>query len=282
MRIAILGSSSSIYGSVKKAHSVFGGHEIFEFSRSPLTKSGKQQGSRPAKLDDFLHSTDVFDVLLNFIGSGDPKLPKAQERELSSAMEFWDSVVVGKMRRLRIRNYWHMSSGIAGRQGTEDTPGTYSATKRALESEHGESGLPIVDIRVYGFADRSAHFVPGSLIGDIRSTIDIGGTLRVDSADIVRDYCGASELSQMFTILLEQRECNGIVELESQAPLRKFDLLDELQRQGQLDYEIVSQTQSTMTGEKLHYTPSGEHRLNNFKPLRTSMKVVMDALGLEH
>lgn len=278
MKLAVLGASSSIFRSLQPHLESLGCTEVQLFSRIVRREGYGELAIQ--SLSNFQSTTEDFDLVLNFIGTGNPLLDEVRFSALVKASIAVDGFAMEKLKVGTVGRYVHLSSGVAQWGNGDDFDSSYANLKAFLERRHQESGLSIVDIRVFGFADKMGSFFKGALVGDLYQALQLREVFETDTNDVVRDYCGAQELNQLLGSVLAQPQFCGAIELFSLAPVTKMQLLTVLAQFGMQISWRDSATPQVLTGQKSVYVPTGRLNPLDYAPTRTSLEVVMDALGI--
>jgi hypothetical protein len=279
-KIGILGASSSVFRSL--LYSGFFSKEnqsLTLFVRRPVSLrpvTGTNFEFEP--LREFENSNQEFEDVYSFIGSGNPILAAKELTALIEASFFWDEITVRMLRQGRATRFFSMSSGIADER-YKNISSQYRSLKVELENRHQLEGLAIFDIRIFGFADANGKFFPGSLVGDLKRSLQGEKSFVTDHRDFTRDYCGAAELSLLLSRLQQGNHQPGPFELASLAPVAKFKLINYLVRNKGLMVSKGPFLSKTMSGEKSSYVPSGSLVPAGYVPQRNSLEVVLEALG---
>lgn len=196
------------------------------------------------------------DILINAIGIGDP----AKAREAGPA--FYDLTMEAEARIDRVIRdrpscltvfmssgavYGGFSEGPAGEDMPAATPinaltsgDWYGAAKIAAELRHrAKANMRVLDIRVFGFVSPFLDLSADYLVCDIVRAIMTGKAMQTDSANVVRDYIGTSELVAIIDAGERTPVINLAVDTYSRAPVSKFALLESLRHLG-LDWRVES------------------------------------------
>ena len=280
----MLGASSSMFQSLlARPEFVQPGDVLHLYSRRRIlapTPMGVPKIATYA-LMDFAEASLEFDEIHNFIGTGDPRISRDELRRLSVSSLQWDSVATDRLRQGQAGKYFSISSGVASDSYGSLEVNLYRDLKVELEKRHEASSLPIVDIRVFGFADSKSKFFGGSLVGDIRAAMTSQRPMITDASDPIRDYCGAQELASLIAAIRANDQAVGISELHSLKPVSKRELLSFLSSSGIISISKSTGILSTSTGSKPTYVPNDYKNLWGYKPTRSSFQVVCSALELE-
>lgn len=278
LRAAVLGSSSSIFRSLRPYWNLLGFESTDLFSRTATL--GPDGHPRTRSLSEFSGSRDRFDAVFNFVGTGNPLLDMDQFSILANSCVDLDSTALEKLRDGSVARYFSMSSGVAGAGDPENFHSSYANLKAHLEKRHRESGLPIVDVRIFGYSDIGGTFFPGSLVGDLYFALRSEGQFKTDASDPVRDYCGSDELASLLSCAISDAQFVGVLELFSTLPVSKMQLLEAIGRDSLTVVWMKSLKEKNLTGEKSIYQPSSRVSPIGYVPKRSSLEVVLAALGI--
>jgi len=282
--IAVLGASSSIFQSLLAQRNFVRSTDKFHlFTRRPedLAEPMGEGQFFLKSLDDFKTEAMHFEEIFNFIGTGNPSLGREHLVDLGKASLRWDFEISRMLKRGQARRYYSMSSGIAAPAYENKSENIYRDIKLELERRHQEDSMAISDIRIYGFADSSGKFFPGSLVGDLSLALASRSVFETDTEDVVRDYCGGEELVLLLTALRNNEESKGISELYSLSPVSKNQLLETLMGAGLLAISVSASGPAPISGRKLNYVPAKTENCVGYSPRRSSLEVVLSALEVK-
>lgn len=274
-RIAILGATSQIARDLIVSFSAAEDTHLHLFARRPdevtqwLTSVGLS-GRFPA--DDFpAFGKHEFDVVINFVGVGNPAQAVAMGNSIFDVTVRFDELVLDYLQNRPACRYLFLSSGAAygssfTEPATRNTPAVvaindlaphewYGVAKLHAECRHrAHPELFIIDIRVFNYfshtQDTSARF----LITDILRAIREKTVLKISPDYIMRDFLHPSDFYKLVSVLLVASAANTAVDCYSRAPIDKPALLAAMQQRFGLRYEIVEATTGiNATGNKPHY-----------------------------
>ena len=271
-RIAILGATSQI---AKNLIVRFGpDDELFLFCRNAAAMNAFLESERPKApgtvlpFDSF--PTGTYDAVINCVGIADPRKQKADPYQSFSVTERFDDMALDYLRSHAGTRYINFSSGaVFGAEFPEPVVEGSTATfcpnnlkpadcyriaKLNAEAKHRcLSDLAIVDIRVFSFFSRYIDLNAGFLLSEIARCLLEKRPFRTNSEDIVRDYISPDDLFRLVERVLESPPANAAVDAVSAAPVRKFELLDAMEKEFGLVVEVSGDTGHTVSGKKSEY-----------------------------
>ncbi len=300
MRIAFLGATSLIAKdlvlSIAKANL---GDQLFLFARQPealelwLKNNGLFEHYTVADYIAF-GNTD-YDAIINFVGVGDPARASDMGAAIFDITYQYDQLALDYLQHHCNCRYLFLSSGAAY-GGTFEEPVQrsskaavtlndlskqewYGIAKLYAECRHRSlSDRTIFDIRVFNYFSRTQDLAARFLLTDIIRCLRDDVVLQTNSSYIVRDYLHPADFHNLVHALLTSQPTNMAVDCYSLAPIDKPTLLDTMQREFGLRYEIT-QTSSAVnaTGAKPYYY-SLNHGAAEFGyiPSRTSASGVLE------
>jgi nucleoside-diphosphate-sugar epimerase len=275
MKIAILGATSEIAKDFILSLSAHDEHELVLFARRPedVTKwlnnvalSGSYLVDEFSKL-----GSQVFDVVINFVGVGNPSRAIAMGASVIDVTLQYDELALSYVGKHPSCRYIFISSGAAYGSSFDapvdlSTKATiainnmqpqdwYAVAKLHAECRHRSlAHLSIVDIRVFNYFSHTQDMNASFLITDIFRAIRDKTVLKTSEDYISRDYIGPEEFYQMVTMILVAPPTNAVVDCYSKAPIDKATLLATMKTQFGLQYELVKTAIGVnSTGNKPHY-----------------------------
>jgi nucleoside-diphosphate-sugar epimerase len=261
-RIAILGATSQIardFAALASGH-----HSLSLYARRPEAVKGALGFSEFGKTPQ--------DVVINFVGAGDPARVKQMGATILDTTAEFDELALRFIKKNPDCRYIFLSSGVAsGRDFLSETSTDkkdladiaalarqdyYSAAKFQAEARHRAlADLPIIDLRLFNYFSHtgnwSARFFMTDLVRAIRDK-----TVFKTSADLmVRDYLHPEDLYQLMDLLLAAPPVNRAIECYSLAPVDKLTLLGEMESRFGLQYEVGETKPAIVnaTGAKPYY-----------------------------
>lgn len=278
MKIAIIGATSQIAKdliiSFSEDHTM---HELVMFSRSP-EKAIYQFNQFEKKIDyQNLAYTDFdvdleFDVIMNFVGVGDPAQAKIMGAKIFEITEHYDNLALNYLKTHPACKYIFMSSGaVYGGNFDEpvdkSTPAKinindlqptdwYTVAKLYAEAKHrAMCKYAIVDIRIFNYFSHTQDMNARFLITDIVRAIKNNEVLKTNSDNIVRDFITPPDFYRLIISIINRPNLNLPIDCYTKAPVDKFSLLEMCQREFGLNYEIVELAGVNGTGFKANYYP---------------------------
>ncbi len=298
MKIAILGATSQIARDLIVSLSGATGNQLHLFARRTEEVSGwlAANGIAPRhSVGGFAEfGKQDFDAVINFVGAGDPAQIAKMGGEILDITLRFDEMVLEYLKTHPSCRYLFLSSGAAygsnfAEPARRETPAIirindlaahewYGVAKLHAECRHrAHPELHIIDIRVFNYFSRTQDIDARFLVTDMLRAIRDKTLLKTSSDYIVRDYLHPSDFYRLVASLLSAPATNAVVDCYSKAPVDKPGLLQAMQNEFGLRYE-VSETHATInaTGGKPHY-----YSLNNrasefgYQPQLTSTEGVL-------
>jgi len=275
MRIAILGASSQIATDLVSGFFSRDQHELVLFARRPdLVMEWQSRACIVPKYSvyDFssFTSLDQFDVVINFVGVGNPAQALAMGPAIFDVTYQYDELALSYLRKNPDCRYIFLSSGAAY-GATYDEPVSahssakfelnnlraqdwYGAAKFHAECRHrAHSSLSITDLRVFNYFSHTQDMGARFLITDILRAIQADSVLEVSADSVVRDYLHPNDFHQLVSAVLGSSQ-NLAIDCYSKAPVDKATLLETMQLKFCLQYRISDLTHSAnATGVKPNY-----------------------------
>lgn len=274
MKIAILGATSQIAKDLIVSFSGAAGDQLHLFARRTEEVSDWLAANGLARypVDGFAEfGKQEFDAVINFVGAGDPaQIAKLGGEILEVTLRF-DEMVLEYLKTHPSCRYLFLSSGAAygssfAEPARRETPSIikindlaahewYGVAKLHAECRHrAHPELHIIDIRVFNYFSRTQDIEARFLVTDMLRAIRDKTVLMTSSDYIVRDYLHPSDFYRLVTALLSAPPANAAVDCYSKAPIDKPGLLQAMQNEFGLRYEVTeSHAAINATGGKPHY-----------------------------
>lgn len=286
MRIAILGATSQIAKDLILSFAADSGHELALYARRPEAVSQwirKVGLSQPYGVADYAAFSVVehFDAIVNFVGVGDPAQAAAMGASIFDVTLQYDEMALAYVRQHPQCRYIFLSSGAAY-GSTFEAPADastkaviainqlqpqdwYGVAKLHAECRHRAlAHLPIVDLRVFNYFSHTQDMEARFFITDILRAIRDHKVLKTSTDHMVRDYLHPSDFYQLVRVMLAAPATNTVVDCFSAAPVDKQTLLQTLQKELGLQYEIIDRVSGiNTTGNKRNYF-SKNHTATSF------------------
>lgn len=270
MKIAILGRASQIARDLSISFAEAGGNPHLFARRTDNVDANGLAERYP--VEDFTgFGKQNFDAVINFVGAGDPAQIAKMGGEILDVTLRFDGMVLDYLQTHPACRYLFLSSGAAyGSNFTEparrETPATiqinnlaahecYCVAKLHAECKHrAHPELHIMDIRVFNYFSRTQDINARFLITEMLRAIRDKTVLKTSSDYIVRDYLHPSDFFRLVAALLSAPAENAAVDCYSKSPIDKPGLLQAMQNEFGLCYEIMeSHSTVNATGDKPHY-----------------------------
>ncbi|NTV72318.1 MAG: NAD-dependent epimerase/dehydratase family protein [Azonexaceae bacterium] len=299
MRIAILGATSQIAKDLVLSFSAMSNHCLVLYARCPevvmqwLTQVGLTNRYSVGDFSAF-SSEEHFDVILNFVGVGNPAQAAAMGATIFDVTLQYDEMALNYARQRPDCRYIFLSSGAA--YGSSfDTPADentsaviainnlqpqdwYAVAKLHAECRHRSlADLPIVDIRVFNYFSHTQDMSARFFITDCLRAIRSSECLLVSPENIVRDYISPDDFYCLISSILGAPPANTALDCYTKGPVDKFTLLARLQENFGLSYGYrETPLIINATGVKNNYY-STNHRAEAFGylPARDSLNNVL-------
>lgn len=304
MRIAILGATSQIAKDLVLSFATQSTHELALYARRPEVVSQWLNSvrllDRYAVADFATFSADEqFDVILNFVGVGNPAQAAAMGASIFDITLKYDEMAMHYVRQHPECRYLFLSSGAAY-GASFDTPvdensravvainnlqptDWYAAAKLHAECRHRSlPHLSITDIRVFNYFSHTQDISARFLITDILRAIRDKVILHTSADYIVRDYLHPSDFYKLVDALISSPSENAAVDCYSRSPIDKPNLLKALQDNFGLQYEITQASASVnATGIKPHYYSLYTRAADfGYQPTLTSLEGIVQEIQI--
>lgn len=261
MRIAIFGANSEIAKDFVSTSNSCCENKFFLFSRRPellsqwvVSLKNKKNiniaGYQSFKIDYF------YDVLINFIGVGDPEKIKLTGSLILNMTHFYDDLILNYLASHPKSRYIFLSSGIVY-ETNFNYPVCNSSSIRSLDSSfkfcdwytiskvyaeerHREkTKLAITDLRIFSYFSHTQNTSSSSyLMGEIINALKNKQILKTSSCNIKRDYLSRIDFSILISHIIKAPFLNSVFDSYSKAPIDKFSILDFMKINYGLKYEI--------------------------------------------
>jgi len=298
MKIAILGATSQIARDLIISFSAEEEKHLHLFARRPgeVVKWMETVGlSGRYLVDEFSgFGRREFDAVINFVGVGNPAQAVAMGNSIFDITLRFDELVLAYLQAHPTCRYLFLSSGAAygssfSEPATRDTQAViainnlapnewYGVAKLHAECRHrAHPELHIIDIRVFNYFSHTQDIDARFLITDILRAIRDKTVLKTTSDYIVRDYLHPSDFYRLVMALLTSPAANAAVDCYSKALIDKPGLLQAMQSEFGLRYEVTeSHAAINATGRKPHYYSMNKRAAEfGYQPQLTSTEGVL-------
>ena len=310
MKIAVFGATGYIGRSLIAAGIVWG-MPLVPFSRdrsraqSVFSKYGISEYGSLESYDTLINRQ--YDVIINASGVGSPSAIKEGKDDVFRATESMDTLLFEYLALYPKTRVYNISTGAvfgltSGEPITEESRAQYdpehltngdryALAKLVSEAKHrAHTEYAITDLRVFAFVSRFLNTEESFFISQVAACLLKDGVFTTGPEDMMRDYVSGEELLDVVLFLQGTAPENGAHNVESVAPISKFDLLKSLTERSGLCFEVGTDTRmqsptgqknayysSTHTLQKLGYTPKAnahqiiERELTAFLTLQESV-----------
>jgi nucleoside-diphosphate-sugar epimerase len=291
--IAILGATGYIGRSLARHIAATTDKPITLFARQPVRLADEGWRGSVTLGDLARFDAGSFDLVINAIGPGEPGQVQALGGQILEISEAWDRRVMTTMGPHT--RYVYLSSGaIYGAfdrpaaadselrlpvNGLETVP-PYTLAKLAAEARHRSVVRPILDLRVFAYADASISREARFFLAELAACVACKMPFKTSPGDMVRDYAGAPELWDLIACWTAAGAPNRAADLFSAAPASKSEILRAARDRFGLVIETDAAVKSAgATGEKSIY--ASDYRIAEtfgYRPRRTSLEIVLSVL----
>ena len=299
MNIAILGATSQIAKDLVLSLSKSKDYALTLFARRPelvdewLSSVGLADRFSANFFNAFQNSLN-FDVVINFVGVGNPALALNMGNSIFDITYEFDGLALAYLNSHPECRYIFLSSGSAygdsfNEPVNQDSRSRiplndfkpqdyYSLAKLHAEARH--RALPnraIIDIRVFNYISHTQDLDARFLISDIFRNIKSGGLLKTSTENIVRDFLHPSDFFSLVDGILTAPPVNLAIDCYTRATIDKFSLLSEMQKEFGLNYEIDEYCSIiNSTGSKpFYFSKNRVANIFGYEPKLTSLEGIL-------
>jgi nucleoside-diphosphate-sugar epimerase len=267
-----------------------------EIVRQWLTSVSLTERCAVAGLDDF-DVAQQFDVLINFVGVGNPAQAAIMGASIFDITLNFDKLALDYIARHPDCRYIFLSSGAAYGKNFDEPVGLntsamvainvlepqdwYGVAKLHAECRHRAlPELPIVDLRVFNYFSSTQDMSSRFLISDIFRAIADGSVLQTSADYMVRDYLHPSDFHQLVSAILAAPLSNAAVDCYSMAPIDKPSLLAAMHEQFGLQFATSAANVSVnATGNKPYYYSLNRRAADfGYQPTLTSLECIVQEM----
>ena len=262
MKIAFLGASSQIAKGLLKEFFNEGIHNLYLFTRDIKSFdewiNDQMLENKYISLDPLenFNSSVQFDLIINFIGIGDPAKALGIGSKIFDITYDYDHQVLDYLNIHPKTKYIFISSGVVygnifSLPAKPDSNSIininalkhtdwYSISKIYAEAKHRSlNQLSIIDIRVFNYVSSDIDVSSRFLIADALRAISKNQVMKTDDKNINRDYIGPLDLHQLIIKLANQNFLNSSIDCYTKDPTDKFSILELMKTKFGLKYEIT-------------------------------------------
>ena len=303
MKIAIFGANSQIANDTILFFLNKKEIKLFLFARNIVSL---EKWSINSKLDNnckiFEYSSfsnnQKFNVIINFVGVGDPEKLKILGNDIFKITEKFDEMAIEYLKANKGTKYIFLSSGAVYSSNyqepvSKDTVAKininnlissdwYAIAKLYAEAKHRSLvDYSIVDIRVFNYFSHTQDMSARFLITDIVRSLKNKETFNTSSDNIVRDYITPPDFNNLMQLVIDHEMINTALDCYTRSPISKFDLLSELESKFGLNYHInASSNIVNSTGSKINYYSVNKKAKNiGYSPRNTSLDGIIHELN---
>jgi nucleoside-diphosphate-sugar epimerase len=294
MKVAVLGATSQIARDLIYSFANNTDYDCVLFSRDSTRLSNLIAANTAMayqKLDYSNFSVDQhYDLIINFVGIGDPALAKAMGSKIFDITLHYDMMVLNYLEHHPSCKYIFLSSGAVygnsfDQPVNSDTQATininhlkatdwYVIAKIYAEARHrASSEFDIVDIRVFNYFSHTQNLESKFLITDIIRSIKNNEIFITSSENIFRDFITPPDFFNLVQCIINSNPKNLALDCYTQAPIDKLSLLNELSIRFGLKYKIHENNNiMNATGIKVsYYSLNKSAQAIGYNPLNNSL-----------
>lgn len=232
---------------------------------------------------------EQFDVIINFVGVGNPSQAKKMEHSILETTYKYDSLALEYIQAHPTCRYIFLSSGAAyfsefSEPANENTKARvpvnsmkssymYAAAKLIAECRHRALiDLPIVDIRVFNYFSSTQNLTSSYLICELIAAIKTNQIFKTSNQNIFRDYIGPEEFFCLIKGIISSKPNNDVVDCYSKGPIDKTSLLELMKSKYGLKYEVYEAVRSAELAEVKfkYYSTNYSAKKYGYNPIRDS------------
>ena len=302
MNIAILGATSQIAQDLILSFSKSKDYDFLLFGRNMellekwINSENLNEKYQVKEYSEF-GNHQKYDMIINFVGIGDPAKAQKMGNDIFKITEQYDDMALEYLKQHKKTKYIFLSSGaVYGGNYQEpidkDTVATidinnlkstdwYTLAKLYAEAKHRSlSDLPIIDVRVFNYFSHRQNMDARFLITDIVRAIKNKEVLKTSADNIVRDFITPPDFYRLIQEIIDFKPINTALDCYTKSPVSKFDLLDELESEFGLKYEIDKGANIVnATGVKLnYYSTNMAAKKMGYKPKITSLDGIIQEI----
>lgn len=298
MKIAIFGANSQMAKNLITAFLQHDNHELILYGRNPkiitdwLSVNGYSKNANVSSYDQFINSRD-FDLILNFVGVGDPAKAVEMGQSIFEVTYEFDNLAIRYLIKNPDCKYIFLSSGAVYGSNFENPVNSeskaifsinniqphdwYAIAKLHAECKHRAlPNLSILDLRVFNYFSHTQSLDARFLLTDILRSIKERNIFKTSSDNIVRDFLSPSDFYQLVKLVMGSPKINLALDCYSKLPIDKMNLLEEMKKNFGLQYEICDQISTVnATGIKQYYFSENKiAKKIGYEPKLTSLESI--------
>jgi len=304
MKIAIFGANSQIAKDLLLSFSKKKKYEFSLFVRKVellnkwINNKNLNESYQVQEYSEFSNH-QKYDVIINFVGIGDPAKAQKMGSNIFKVTEQYDDMALEYLKQYKRTKYIFLSSGaVYGGDYKDpvnkDTLATidinnlaatdwYAIAKLYVEAKHRSlPNLFIVDVRVFNYFSRTQSMNVRFLITDIVHAIKNKEVFKTSSENIARDFITPPDFYNLIRTIIDFKPINIALDCYTKSPVLKFDLLSEFGSKFGLKYEVDKDIDIVnATGAKLnYYSVNKVAKGMGYNPKNTSLEGIFQEVNL--
>jgi len=305
MRIAILGATSQIAQDLILSFSKYKDYDFSIFGRNVALLQkwiNSENLSDKYQVQEYSEfgNHQKYDVIINFVGIGDPVKAKKMGSDIFQITEQYDDMALEYLKQHKKTKYIFLSSGaVYGGNYQEpvnkDTVAIidinnlkstdwYAISKLYAEAKHRSlTELSIVDVRVFNYFSHTQDMNARFLITDIVRAIKNKKVFKTSADNIIRDFITPPDFYRLIQVIIDFKPINTVLDCYTKSPVSKFDLLDGLKEGFGLQYKVDKNVDIVnATGTKMNYYSLNNKIVDNLKytPQFTSLNGIIQEMDI--
>jgi len=304
MKIAILGATSQIAQDLILSFSINKDYDFSLFGRNIellekwINSENLSEKYQIQEYSEFVNH-QKYDVIINFVGIGDPVKAQNMGSDIFKITQQYDEMVLEYLKHNKETKYIFLSSG-AVYGGDYENPVNkntlatvdinnlkstdwYAIAKLYAEARHRSLlDFSIVDVRVFNYFSHTQDMNARFLITDLIRALKGEEVFRTSSENIVRDFFTPPDFYALIQAVIDFKLTNLVLDCYTKLPVKKFDLLSEVESKFGLKYSIESSINTiNATGSKMnYYSVNRAAEKVGYKPKNTSLEGIIQEINL--
>lgn len=300
MKIAIFGASSQIAKDMIAIINIDNNIDLHLYSRNIKSLSDELnfRGIDISRLKiseyESFPNKNSFNVIMNFIGIGDPRKGVNLGAEIFDITYEYDSIVIKYLRNNIQTKYIFISSGaVYGVDNFSKAPNEtskaifnvnelnsqewYSISKIHAECRHRAfKEASIIDVRIFNYISSQINLNSSFFITDAINAIIDKKSLKTSRQNIYRDYIGPDDLYNLIMKIIDYGFINNALDCYTKLSTNKFDILEMLYDEFGLNYEFTNnRIGGIYTGNKsYYYSKNRKASKYDYEPEYTSLETI--------
>ncbi|MDO8962978.1 MAG: NAD(P)-dependent oxidoreductase [Coriobacteriia bacterium] len=160
---------------------------------------------------------------------------------------------------------------------TPEAPGeAYAIAKSRSEARHRASGLPVVDLRLFGYFTRLIDPDAAFLMNDLVRALRTGTDLVISPGEIVRDYADPTDLADLVLAAGSSGATESALDVVSASPVSRSTLLEHFVASRALGYTVrdVGGPASVTGAKPAYYSVSRRAEGVGFRPRHSAIETL--------